>query len=655
MSGLNAQIDAKSIPAHTHATQKSQMIKRLLLLSICLPIGLSLLPVSGAETNGQPHTIPDLQKAIESVLKETKTPGAAIVIVSRDKTEWLAGLGKADVAADRPVTADTLFRLGSISKGFVALAALQLSEAGKLKLTDTVRQWAPDIAFVNPWEATDPVRLVHLMEHTAGFEDMHLREYALNDPAMTLNGALAFGASSRVSRWPPGERMSYCSSGPAMLAAVIEKVSGLPFDAYVQTNIFNPLHLGASYADTPDVERRRAKLYRPDGVTPYPYWYFGLWPTAGLNASARDMANYLHFYLQRGSFDGTQLLTPASIGRMERGETLPAAKLGQFASYGLYNYQIPYGPFTFHGHNGATMGGIVEFAYLPDQGYGYALMINSGCYAAADRVANLIREYLRPRLTAPPLPPVVAVSDDLKRYYAGYYRFISPTMEWAQGFHQVLSGRILTVTTNGLLISSIARHKQLMLPVTDRLYRAEDTALPTLALLPDKDGHTRIQSSMETTFERIPALQYWALFAGFILVCLLVISSLVMAPIWIVRRWLGKSRNPGPLSVRFLPLASAALLAAYMGLIFLGFHGVVTGRFIDDTSLGRPGLLSLSIWLASLAFPLSAIASLYVAWRARHTPMKRAPYCFSVLVAVAMTGTAIYFGYWGLIGLRFWA
>lgn len=630
------------------------MNPRLLLL-ICLLIGLGRLPASGAETNGEPHTIPELQKAIESVLKETRTPGAAIVIVSRDQTEWLAGLGKADVAANLPVTADTLFRLGSVSKGFVALAALQLQEAGKLKLTDTVRQWAPDVTFVNPWEATDPVRLVQLMEHTSGFEDMHLREYALNDPAMTLNGALAFGASSRVSRWPPGERMSYCSSGPAMLAAVIEKVSGLPFDAYVQTNIFNPLHLGASYADTPEVERRRAKLYRPDGVTPYPYWHFGLWPTAGLNASAQDMANYLHFYLQRGSLDGTQLLTPASIERMERGETLPSAKLGQFASYGLYNYQIPYGPFTFHGHNGATMGGIVEFAYLPDQGYGYALMINSGCYLAANRIANLIREYLRPRLSAPPLPPVVPVSDELKQHYAGYYRYISTSVEWAQGFHQVLSGRVLTVTTNGLLINSIAWHKHLMVPVTDRLYRDVDTSLPTLALLPDQDGHTLIQSSMEMTFERIPALQYWALFAGFILVCVLVVSSLVMAPIWIVRRWLGKSRNPGPLSVRFLPLTSAALLAAYMGLIFLGFHGIMMGRFIDDTILGKPGLLSVSIWLASLAFPLTAVASLYVIWRKRNAPMKRKVYWFSVLVAMVMTGTAIYFGYWGLIGLRLWA
>jgi CubicO group peptidase (beta-lactamase class C family) len=92
---------------------------------------------------------------------------------------------------------------------------------------------------------------------------------------------------------------------------------------------------GASYLYTPEVQRRLSKLYRPDGITPYPYWHVGLRSTAGLNASARDMANYLRFLLQRGSLDGTQLLQAASIERMERGETLPSAKLGRIAGYGL--------------------------------------------------------------------------------------------------------------------------------------------------------------------------------------------------------------------------------------------------------------------------------------------------------------------------------
>src|SRR5438128_8199692 len=108
----------------------------VLLLSVA-----ATWPALAADRKSEPKSIPELQAAIEAVLKETKTPGAAVAIVSRDKAEWMAGIGKANVAANKPVTADTLFRIGSVSKSFAALAALRLQEEGKLKLADTVRQW----------------------------------------------------------------------------------------------------------------------------------------------------------------------------------------------------------------------------------------------------------------------------------------------------------------------------------------------------------------------------------------------------------------------------------------------------------------------------------------------------------------------------------
>lgn len=428
------------------------------------------LRAADAESPGNPKSIPELQAAIEKVLKEEKVPGAAVMMVSRDKPDWVACLGKADVAANTPVTADTLFRLGSVSKGFVALAALQLQEAGKLKLTDTVRQWAPDVAFINPWEAGDPVRLVHLMEHTTGFDEMHLREFALNDPApIALRDALAYGASSRVCRWPPGTRMAYCNSGPAVLAAVIEKVSGERFEDYVQEHLFKPLHMdGASYFYTPEVQQKLAKLYHADGITPYPYWHIDYRPTAAISASARDMANYLHFYLQRGSLDGTQLLQTASVERIETTESMPSAKLGPMLNYGLYNYDIPDGAFVFHGHNGAVMGGMTQMAYLPEQGRGYVLMLNSGNFYAAFQIGKLLRQYLTRDLTPPPLPPAAAVPADLQRHYAGYYEPISPSFECFSGFVRLVFVHHLTFSTNGLSTSIYGFARQKWVPMSER-------------------------------------------------------------------------------------------------------------------------------------------------------------------------------------------
>src|SRR5690349_20849845 len=101
-----------------------------LVLFPMLSIGLSAAEVT---RDASPKSIPELKSAIEAILKETRTPGAAAAIVSSNRVEWMAGIGTADVAAGQPVTTNTLFRLGSLSKAFVAIAALQLREAGKLK------------------------------------------------------------------------------------------------------------------------------------------------------------------------------------------------------------------------------------------------------------------------------------------------------------------------------------------------------------------------------------------------------------------------------------------------------------------------------------------------------------------------------------------
>ncbi len=620
-----------------------------------------LLASSGAlraagEESPSPKSIPELQAAIEKILKDTRTPGAAVAIVSRDKTEWLAGIGKADVAANTPVTADTLFRLGSVSKGFVALAALQLQEAGKLKLTDTVRQWAPDVTFVNSWEASDPVRLVHLMEHTTGFDDMHLREYALNDPTpMALKDALAFGATSRVCRWPPGTRMAYCNSGPAVLAAVVEKASGERFEDYVQEHLFKPLHMdSASYFYTLGVQQRLAKLYRPDGITPYPYWHIDYRPTAALSASARDMANYLRFYLQRGSLDGTQLLPAASIDRIERAETMPSAKLGEMMNYGLYNYDIPDGAFVFHGHNGAVMGGMTQMAYLPEQGRGYVLMLNSGNFFAAFQIGKLLRQYLTRDLTPPKMPPVAQVSAGMPQHYEGYYEPISPSFQCFYGFVRLVFVHDLTFSTNGLSTSMYGFARQKWVPMSERLFRMPEESIAEVALLPDADGHVLIQAGF-ATYEKIPALEFWAQIVAAAVVSVLIVSSFILAPIWSYKKLRRKQYNSGPLAVRVLPLVSVTLLIMFELLLVCGLWGVLTSRYVDDVSLGTPTFLTVGIMLSSGAFPLVAFAGLFVAYRERQAPMNRMAYWHSVLVGVAVTGVAIYYGYWGLVGLRLWA
>ncbi len=628
------------------------LIFRIIFLTTLLPV---LSFNAEADTDADwPKSIPELQTAIEKVLKETKTPGAGVAIVSRDKAEWVAGIGKADVAANLPVTADTLFRIGSVSKGFAALSALQLQEEGKLKLTDTVRQWVPDVAFVNPWEATDPVRLVHLMEHTSGFDDAdpppfegEPRDDTFDDATpISLKDALAL-AASRVCRWPPGSRMSYCNSGPAVLAAVIEKATGERFEDYVQEHFFNPLHMDtASYFYTPAVQQHLTKLYHPDGVTPYHYWHIAYRAAGSINASPKDMANYVRFYLQRGSFVGKQLLQPASLDRMETPETLPSAKLGRMAGYGLYNWETCEGAFVFHGHEGGMPGGLTDMAYLPDYGRGYAVMINSGSGRAHTRISELVRHYIIRGLTPPALPPVALVPADVQRHYEGYYQDISPRVQLFYGLERLLVIERLGFTTNGVSIVGLGRAQ--MVPVTDRLFRKKDQSIATLGLLPDSDGKTLIQYGW-ITYKKVSGWRVWGEIFAILGVSLAMLSSPVFALVFWARKLFGKLHNAGPWSLRLMPLLSTLFFGAFWGLILFSWWGGNLWK------LGTFCGASVGIMLSSIAFALTAAASLYLVVRHRRTPMNRLAYWHSALVSVAVSTVAAYMGYWGWIGLRLWA
>jgi hypothetical protein len=157
-----------------------------------------------------------------------------------------AAIGVADRQSNRPVTNDTLFRIGSVSKIFVSLAVIKLVEDGRMKLSEPIRRLAPEAGVINRWESTHPVELVHVLEHTAGFDDIHIRDYAFNDPNVTTLGGIEFNSTSRITRWPPGTRMAYSNMGPAVAALAVEKVTGERFEDYVSREVFAPLGISTA-------------------------------------------------------------------------------------------------------------------------------------------------------------------------------------------------------------------------------------------------------------------------------------------------------------------------------------------------------------------------------------------------------------------------
>jgi hypothetical protein len=300
------------------------------------------------------------------------------------------------------------------------------------------------------------------------------------------------------------------------------------------------------------------------------------------------------------------------------------------------------------------MGGLTQIAYLPEQGRGYVVMLNSGNFFSAFKLATLLRHYLTRDLSPPKLPPLGPVpAADVRRHYAGYYEPISPSLQCFYGFERLVYVHHLIFTSNGLTTSIYGFSRKTSVPMSERLFRAPDEAIAQIALLPDADGDVLIQSGFGT-YKKISALEFWAQLVAGIGVSVLVVSAFVCAPVWFYKKLFRKQYHPGPLAIRVLPLASATLMVVFELLLVCGVWGVLTSSYVDDASLGSPTFLTVGIMLCSGAFPVVALAGLLVAYQKRKAPMNRMAYWQSVLVGLAVTGTGIYYGYWGLVGLRLW-
>src|SRR6266699_3327593 len=197
------------------------------------------------EELSHPKTLEELQKAMKEVVEKNHVTGAGVALVWNGQLLWCGGLGKADLAANRDIACDTEFRVGSISKTFVALALLKLEEEGRINLYARLQDVAPEIPMKNRWGNTNPVRIVNLLEHSAGFDDMEFAEvYNRHDRAdyPLLDVFKRFQEPENV-RWPAGTRFAYSNPGYGIAGHVIEKVTGQPFDAYIQQRILAPLEI----------------------------------------------------------------------------------------------------------------------------------------------------------------------------------------------------------------------------------------------------------------------------------------------------------------------------------------------------------------------------------------------------------------------------
>lgn len=618
---------------------------------------LSLIPfclAADKDKNEKPkpaQSIEELRQQIEKILKDTHTPGVSVAIVHKEGPEWVAGLGLSDVAANRQNTPGTLFRIGSTSKAFTSLSILLLADQGKLSLDDPVHKLAPELWFKNAWESTDPIRVVNLLEHTTGWDDLHLREYAKDaPPTMTTLQGLDYDHTSRVSRWRPGTRMAYCNSGPPAAAYIVEKLTGERIEDFVERNLFLPIGMKTATYFPPPMGTGTS-LYHDDGKTPYPYWNILERAAGSINASANDMAAYVEFYLNRGAVAGKQIVPAANIDRMEVPTSTWAAKDGMKAGYGLSNYWSIEDGFVYHGHNGGVGGGLTDMSYMPDRNVGYFYSINSGNGDAFEKIGKAIRAYITAKTEKPALPAAVPLPSNATDY-AGWYEPDSPRVELTK-FIERLSGISQVRFENGrMVVRALGQWNDVYVPVAGSQFRHvpkkdPPNPIPTVVLLTPNNEGRFIQMGFDTTMKKIPA---WFAIGEILAVAYVVVSMLailIYALFWIIGGISKRRRRPAERSMRRWPLI------AVLSLIVIVAVFVSAGdNFIER--MGNFTGWSFTVFLGSLVFAIASIASLIAVWSSRKEEVRPAVRRFSMAVSLALLLTTGYLAYYGIIGLRTW-
>jgi len=193
----------------------------------------------------------DFKQQFQAYVDSDKVVGASAVVVKAGKENGRYDVGFADRTANIKVDSQTIFHWGSITKSLTAISIMQLRDRGKLSLDDKIVRWVPELrAIHDPYNMIDSITIRMLLSHTAGFQNPTW-PYGNDQPwepfePTTWNQLVAMMPYQQLV-FKPGSRYGYSNPGFVYLARVIEQISGDPWDAYVQKNIFAPLGMSRSY------------------------------------------------------------------------------------------------------------------------------------------------------------------------------------------------------------------------------------------------------------------------------------------------------------------------------------------------------------------------------------------------------------------------
>lgn len=327
----------------------------------------------------------ELDAVLTDCMARARMPGLSACIFKGGELRWCKGYGLADIAAGRPVTPDTAFLMGSVSKTVTVTTLMQLWERGAFQLDDNVGRFVP-FRVAHP-HTLAPFTLRGLLTHTASVRDNwttlnYLYHYP-GQPAMTLGETVThyfdpsgayYDPYSNFLPDPPGTLYEYANMGVTLAAYLAEIVTQRDFADLSRERVIEPLGMRrTSWRISDFAPEDLAMPYAWNGRThvPYGHYTFADYPDGSLRTTAPDLARFLATISLGGALDGVRILKESTVEEMLRPQ-VPKIRPVQ----GLIFYHVETGPDHWIGHDGAESGAATQAYYRTRDGLGFVLFMN---------------------------------------------------------------------------------------------------------------------------------------------------------------------------------------------------------------------------------------------------------------------------------------
>ncbi len=534
---------------------------------------------------------------LTQLLADEHVAGATYALVADDEV-LVGAVGLAHVPTATALTPAAKVHVGSLAKTVLALGALRLVTERRLDLDAPVNRYLPDLQFLNPWQASNPVLVRHLLDHTSGLEDLRLWQAfsAANSPDMPLAEAFARDPGVLQLRTEPGRRFSYSSMGYTVLAMVIEAVVGERYETWAERALLQPLgmtHSSPRFTTQLGVgaEPGLAWGHRDDlsAVAALP---IAVRPAGQFTTTASDMALLARFMLGDGRLpvvvDGAPFITSALLRAMGLPSTTDAARAGLHAGYGLGLSTLDRHGVTGLCHAGSATGYRGMLCLFLPQRRAFFIAINTDSETARyDRFEQaLIRQLGLPART--PAPGATALADE----WAGRYVPAPSRFEPLRLLDALGSSWVVRAGESGAALQRPGSAATPLHQVAGGLYRQDDRVAPSLVFIAGSDGERTLSDGLRT-LRRVPAVWFYGLWASVVLGLAGLLHALLATPIRYAR-WGGSLGQPA--------FVAALLLWVPVPMFLLQ----------PVAAVGDITLASVCLFGVTLALPLLMLA--HVAW-----------------------------------------